>query len=385
MSDPLTVLRTAIAGSHAVDLVTGPDGDVVEMPEAQGLNVRLSDQNVYLAFSQPTRFESQTPEIGALDVKTVWFAWLNKAAGITDYIAAAEEHNINHLRFLERTDLVSWLEGSSTESEFIKSDTTPGAPSTDATAEGAAAATIAATTGRVEKRPIAQDMVAIYENEKQLANHNTVLHGSKKIDFSNVSAQCHREIIHPFKNTNSKRPRSEQASASGTPQPTLQPGKNQDPIILLSPSPSSMLNMANVKEFLENGVFDPVLRQAGSANLLRISRESPLLGRLRFIVVDSTEKFKPEYWNRVVAVFATGQAWQFNNYKWTDPNSLFHHVLGFALVYKGDQVPAQLKEWNVKIEALDRVHRFRDRELVERIWDRLEANMVARGWPVKKQ
>lgn len=384
MSDPLAVLRTALVGNHKVDVVSGSDGEAVDFAAGQGLKVYLPDGEVYLPFDQATRFESETVEGGALDVKTVWFAWVHKGAGITDYISAAEEQGVAHLRFLERTDLISWLDGSSSESEFIKSDaSTASGTAASETADTAQKPTVPAPSGRVEKRPISEDMKAIYDKEKQLATHKTVLHGSKKINFSSVSAQSHREIIHAFKNS-SKRPTTE-ARPTGTSQSTLQPGKNQDPIILLSPSPSSMINMANVKEFLENGVFDPVLRQAGSPNLLRISRKSAVLGNVKFIVVDSTEKFKPEYWNRVVAVFATGQAWQFNTYKWSDPNTLFHHVLGFALAYKGDQIPQQLKEWNVKVETLDRVHRFRDRELVERIWDRLEANMVARGWPVKRQ
>ncbi|PRT55231.1 Cell division control protein 73 [Wickerhamiella sorbophila] len=383
MSDPLVVLRTALAGNHKVEIVSGPSGEVVDFATGQGLRALLPDGEVFLPFEQATRFESETVEGGVLDVKTAWFAWVHKNAGITDYISAAEEQGIGHLRFLERTDLISWLDGSSAESEFIKGDAVAASGAAISEAAGATQATaVPAPSGRVEKRPMSEDMKAIYEKEKQLANHNTVLHGSKKINFSGVSAQSHREIIHPFKSS-SKRPAAEARTAGAT-QAALQPGKNQDPIILLSPSPSSMINMANVKEFLENGVFDPVLRQAGSPNLLRISRKSPVLGNLRFIVVDSTEKFKPEYWNRVVAVFATGQAWQFNSYKWSDPNTLFHHVLGFALVYKGDQMPQQLKEWNVKVETLDRVHRFRDRELVERIWDRLEANMIARGWPVKR-
>lgn len=110
---------------------------------------------------------------------------------------------------------------------------------------------------------------------------------------------------------------------------------------------------------------------------------------LRFILVEGSEQFKPEYWNRVVAVFTTGQTWQFKNYKWSNPNELFKHVLGIFLGWRGEQSPDNVQGWGHRVLSLgvDRwrgetegASRFRDKEAVEQIWKSIELNMRSKGW-----
>jgi parafibromin len=72
--------------------------------------------------------------------------------------------------------------------------------------------------------------------------------------------------------------------------------------------------MHNVKAFLEEGKFiDPgtAAKEAGGGRgpeLLHISHKSSRFGGrpIRYVVVEGTEKFKPDYWERVVCVFTTG-------------------------------------------------------------------------------
>jgi parafibromin len=114
---------------------------------------------------------------------------------------------------------------------------------------------------------------------------------------------------------------------------------------------------------------------------------------MRFILVEGPEQFKPEYWNRVAAVFTTGQAWQFKNYKWRDSQELFRHVLGIYVGWKGDTVPSVIQSWGHGITtceidrwrgggvgAGDGAMRFRDKEIVEKIWRDIEMSMRAKGW-----
>ncbi|KAI5299683.1 hypothetical protein KEM56_003041 [Ascosphaera pollenicola] len=77
---------------------------------------------------------------------------------------------------------------------------------------------------------------------------------------------------------------------------------------------------------------------------------------LRFIIVDSTTDFKPDYWNRVVAVFTTGQTWQFKSYKWSSPPELFKHATGIYVGWTGEEIPAQVKAWGrgVRSFTIDR-------------------------------
>ena len=110
---------------------------------------------------------------------------------------------------------------------------------------------------------------------------------------------------------------------------------------------------------------------------------------LRFILVEGSEQFKPEYWNRVVGVFTTGQTWQFKNYKWSDPGELFKHTLGIYIGWRGDQAPDNVQGWGHRVlsTGVDRwrgdghdASRFRDKEVVEQIWKSIELNMRNKGW-----
>jgi parafibromin len=174
--------------------------------------------------------------------------------------------------------------------------------------------------------------------------------------------------------------------------------------------------MSNVRSFLQDGVFVPpdhptLAMPSSSNNLLYIYRPlrseagstsaSRPLGAsppgatskkpTRFILVDSTANFRPDYWNRLVAVFTTGQTWQFKSYKWTSPPELFKHATGIYVGWRGEDVPREVRGWGRGVQsfAVERwdekggVHgagRWRDREVVENIWTAIEESMKARGW-----
>lgn len=178
--------------------------------------------------------------------------------------------------------------------------------------------------------------------------------------------------------------------------PRAVPSRRPDPIILLSPSASSLLRMSNIKSFLESGLYVPaessISTSSNSATLLNMSRTLPTIDPsrpMRFIIVETPEQFKPEYWNRVVAVFTTGQQWQFKNYKWQNPTELFRHTLGVYVGWRGDQPPESVKGWGrgVLVSSIDKWNptggpsaRWRDREVVEAVWKAIETNMTNKGW-----
>lgn len=157
---------------------------------------------------------------------------------------------------------------------------------------------------------------------------------------------------------------------------------------MVSPSASSLLRMTNIRSFLETGVYVPPDSTTGTAasglELIHMHRVIPSIEpsrTIRFLIVDSPEKFKPEYWSRIVAVFTTGQAWQFKSYKWQKPEELFRHTLGIYLGWRGDALPESVKGWGrgvmgCQIEkyspAAPASSRWRDREVVEHIWKAIE-------------
>ena len=199
-----------------------------------------------------------------------------------------------------------------------------------------------------------------------------------------------RKIAAPFIQ---KKPQP--AAASAIPSHALShkaPSRRPDPIILLSPSASALVRLSNARSFLEEGKFVPPDSGDSMANMLHLQREMrgiDLNRPLRFILVEGSEQFKPEYWNRVVAVFTTGQTWQFKNYKWSNPNELFKHVPGVFVGWRGDQPPDNIQSWGHRVLSLgvDRwrgesasASRFRDKEAVEAIWKSVEMNMLGKGW-----
>ncbi len=105
--------------------------------------------------------------------------------------------------------------------------------------------------------------------------------------------------------------------------------------------------------------------------------------------MDTPEQFKPDYWARVVAVFTTGQTWQFKGYKWQSPPDLFKNVLGIYVGWRGEDIPGTVKGWGrgVVSTQVDKWNshagvqgRWRDREVVEGLWGAIEESMRNRGW-----
>lgn len=166
------------------------------------------------------------------------------------------------------------------------------------------------------------------------------------------------------------------------------------PIILLSPSASSLIRLSNARAFFEEFRYEPAKTDFDSA-MIHIQHEMKDIDtgrKMRFIMVESVEQFKPEYWNRVVAVFTTGQTWQFKNYKWSRPEELFRHVLGIHVGWRTESPPDNVRNWGHRVQcfSVDKwrppgapgadASRFRDREVIEAIWKKIEGNMRAKGW-----
>lgn len=183
------------------------------------------------------------------------------------------------------------------------------------------------------------------------------------------------------------------ASASGQ----VRKQRAQDPIVVLSSSPTSLLNMFNIKQFLEEGIFVPPeearQRARGVADLVvSITSRGGSVGQggtgvgigRRILVVDSAEAVTrlggssastpgADPWNRVIAVFTTGQAWQFKTYKWNDPRELFKHVMGVYVRWHNEPQNPNIRDWNVVEVQVDRSKRHTDKQAVSHFWRQLES------------
>lgn len=484
--DPLLTLRSAIASSNLPTLTTSSSpSDALNNPTddlALATNLYFSTGSTCLPLTTPTRFVSNALPV---DLRSIFFAWLKKDVAIPEYIADAQELNkklesigdgagkVRNLVFVERLDLITWLEGASDESEYIMpipgvaDDGAAGAPDgkgataaadiASGAAGGVGVAPSAGVTGQTTTTAVGVGGVAgrqvkvidarlqeIYNGERKMGDRNTVLRGIKPTDFSHVrktaEAFLGRHRRQPPSSSSASRPGQpvpHRTSASSRPMPpsagvpapqkslssTSSGRQRHDPIILLSPSASSLLRLSNIQSFLNTGLFvppdHPTLASHTSTNMVYIMRHMRSLEsggsgsgggggggsekKTRFIIVDSPEMFKPDYWSRVVAVFTTGQTWQFKSYKWREPVELFRHALGVYVGWEGEPVPKEVRGWGRGVVSFavqrwdERVHaravleggeqggmgvRWRDREVVEGVWASVEGAMRGRGWGV---
>ncbi|KND88721.1 Cell division control protein 73 [Tolypocladium ophioglossoides CBS 100239] len=394
--DPLLLLRQAISSGSPFIPTPSDDPGAAEAALARASHLQFTSRGTALPFDAPTRFISNDKPV---DLRSIYFAWLNRELAIPEYNASATTLNdelaaagsagkVQNLGFIERLDLITWLEGASEESEYIK----PLAGDAGAAAAGAAPAAkpgalSSATKARSGKGTMDPRLASVYDGERRMGDRNTALRGIKPMDFSHV-----RKLAVPF-----IQKKSQSASAVST-NPSLSinqkgPSRRPDPIILLSPSASSLLRMSNARSFLEDGKFVPPDAAASTASMLHVQRTMRGIDPnrpMRFILVEGSEQFKPEYWNRIVAVFTTGQTWQFKNYKWSSPNDLFKHTLGVFVGWRGEQAPDNVRSWGHRVlsTGVDRwrggdgqdASRFRDKEVVEQIWKTIEMNMRSKGW-----
>lgn len=207
----------------------------------------------------------------------------------------------------------------------------------------------------------------------------------------------------------------------------------QDPIILLSNSPTALINMFNVKKLLEEGIFvspDKARAEAGgmAEAVVQISHVPAFISdalhsanagsgggagggagaggagaagsggtarKMRFLVVDNADALQrlsgsgprgkeagsessDEVWNRVVAVFTTGQLWQFKSYKYKEPRELFKHSMGVNVRYSNENLVPIIRDWNITQLQIEPSKRHTDKQLVGHFWRTLEAWMMRR-------
>ncbi|POR31464.1 Cell division control protein 73 [Tolypocladium paradoxum] len=394
--DPLLLLRQAISSGSPFIPSPSDDPGAAATALAQASHLQFTSRGTALPFDAPTRFISNDKPV---DLRSIHFAWLNRELAIPEYNASATTLNdelaaagsqgrVQNLGFIERLDLITWLEGASEESEYIK----PLAGDAEAAAAGALpaakpGAVSAAAKARSGKGTMDPRLASVYDGERRMGDRNTVLRGIKPTDFSHV-----RKLAVPFIQKKSQSASAVSANPSLSTNPKG-PSRRPDPIILLSPSASSLVRMSNARSFLEDGKFVPPDAAASTVSMLHVQRTMRGVDPnrpMRFILVEGSEQFKPEYWNRIVAVFTTGQTWQFKNYKWSSPNDLFKHTLGVFVGWRGEQAPDNVRSWGHRVlsTGVDRwrggdgqdASRFRDKEVVEQIWKTIEMNMRSKGW-----
>lgn len=199
--DALVLLRQSISSSSPIIPSASADASSPEVPLSQATHLRFPSQNdVAIPLSTATRFVSNDKP---RDLRSIYFAWLNREVAIPEYNASATKLNeelaaagvegkVQNLGFIERLDLITWLEGVGEESDYIK----PLAGDGDSAVSGAATAAKAgavssATQARSGRGTLDPRLAGIYSGERKMGDRNTVLRGIKPTVCSHQPAREH--------------------------------------------------------------------------------------------------------------------------------------------------------------------------------------------------
>ena len=190
-ADPLISLRRSIASNAApiatiLSDATDASSTTEDLAIATYLQFEVPERHVF-SLDTPTRFISSEKPV---DLRSIYFAWLKKDVAIPDYISSTQELNeelagkstVQNLVFVERLDLITWLEGASEESEYIKVSEADAAAKSAQVASGAAGGVSTVPSSGAGLRPgkqIDPRLQEIYNGERRMGDRNSILRGIK--------------------------------------------------------------------------------------------------------------------------------------------------------------------------------------------------------------
>lgn len=213
-TDPLLLLRSTLQSASPPVLTSSDDPTTAESNKSDSLVTAthiyfplspssISPVPICLPLTTTTRFKSQTPEPPTLvNLRSIYFAWQQKDETVPEYISRAAEldkelpegQKLRNLVFVERIELIAWLEGASDEeggSEFITplksdelgvGDVATGAADVGSGAAGPAVVGGTGATVTAGGRPVKvidARLQEIYNGERKMGDRNTILRGIK--------------------------------------------------------------------------------------------------------------------------------------------------------------------------------------------------------------
>ncbi|RWS30030.1 parafibromin-like protein [Leptotrombidium deliense] len=163
--------------------------------------------------------------------------------------------------------------------------------------------------------------------------------------------------------------------------PNNKPAKrtSKTPIIIIPATTTSLITMFNAKAILQDLRF--VEKKTSSDQ----KREDDILIQRRkqdnttvpYRVIDNPLKLSGDDWQRVVAVFVQGPAWQFKGWPWDgNPVEIFARIKAFHLKWDEMKLDTNVAKWSVEIIELSRTKRHLDRANLLKFWSSLDAFMI---------
>ncbi|GAA5881758.1 hypothetical protein JCM3774_000865 [Rhodotorula dairenensis] len=429
--DPLLLLRQALSAGQATSLRSSTGAEVFNLQEAaeisfgHGTNKHSFPKDTATRFLINPRDSVDDPAAPTYDLATLLLGYNERNAPLGEYLRKAKEADVPFVSATDRKIVCSYLAGEG-DVDGPPGRIRPLPAGSKRDADGAASAATAPSAGGAppakkaryvpdrDDQEKVQRMMSIIDgpaygflvgpNEPKVersggAYHNreTVLRGERINNFESVRALVAPRLKQMKEDMGKRQPA--QPAAPATAKPAKK--KQLNPIIMISPSPTALVTMHNVKQLLEESRFvpsDEARREAAGASTAYVAedviqinhaRATGTVGgagnetrNARYFVVDSVEALSKfggagkldEAWDRVVCVMTTGQEWQFKPYKWKEPKELFHNVKGIYPQWTSDPPNAKIRSWNVSELKIDRSKRHIDKSTVADFWRQLE------GW-----
>lgn len=199
VADALYNLRLSIKANATPILTTSatptPADTVTDLSQATHISFNFdSSQHRNFALNTSTRF---APDGNPVDLRSCYFAWLNKDASVTDYFAAVQTLNeelpsgaggsVQNLTFAQKIELIAWLSGETESSDSIAAvdggalsaaagDAAAIAGGKGVPVDGGKGIKVGSAGGMMDAR-----LLQIYDGERKMGDHNSVLRGTKNV------------------------------------------------------------------------------------------------------------------------------------------------------------------------------------------------------------
>lgn len=163
--------------------------------------------------------------------------------------------------------------------------------------------------------------------------------------------------------------------------PPSQKKGSRTPIIIIPAATTSLITMFNSKDILQDLRFvsteEKKTQGAKRDNEVLIQRRKAGGNTVPYRIIDNALKLTSEDWDRVVAVFVQGPAWQFKGWPWDgNPTEIFSRIKAFHIKWSELPLEPNVQKWNVTVINLDRNRRHLDRASLQIVWEVLDKFMA---------
>ncbi|XP_037944568.1 parafibromin [Teleopsis dalmanni] len=160
----------------------------------------------------------------------------------------------------------------------------------------------------------------------------------------------------------------------------VQKRTSRTPIIIIPSANTSLITMYNAKDILQDLKFvstDDKKRQGCVRdNELLLQRKKNNM-TVPYRVIDNPQKLTAQDWQRVVAVFVMGPAWQFKGWPWdSNPVEIFSKICAFHLRFSELKLDGNVAKWSVTLLNLSQTRRHLDRAVLMTFWETLDKYMM---------